>query len=71
MMTDRMKTAKTIIQVSRDCADGYRRAVSPIDAGSEIVTAEKCAVAAGNTAWFILKALGYSNEEIEKAREKS
>jgi hypothetical protein len=65
MMLDREELARKIVEVSRDHADGYRRNISQFNTAHENEVAERCATAASNTGWFLLKALGYSDDEIK------
>jgi Holliday junction resolvasome RuvABC DNA-binding subunit len=66
-LPDRDGLARKIVEVSRDHADGYKRAITSFSTEAEKDIAEKCACAASNTGWWLLTALGYSNEEIRRA----
>lgn len=55
-----------IIRVSREHADGYRRGITQFNTAHENEVAERCANAASNTAWFLLKDLGYKDDEIKR-----
>ncbi len=63
---DRERLGKLIVQVSRDHAEGYRRSITQWDDKARRTAAENCANAASNTGWFILKALGFSDDKIRK-----
>lgn len=65
MMLDRDALARKIIEVSSSCRDGYKRNVNRFNTVHENETAERCAIAASNTGYFLLLALDYSNEEIK------
>jgi hypothetical protein len=60
--------AKKILEVTLAHADGYRKSFQP--SPNEFATkedraiAEKCATAASNTGWQILRSFGYSHEQI-------
>jgi hypothetical protein len=64
-MLDREELGRKIVEVSRDHAAGYKRNISQFNTAHENDAAEKCAIAASNTGWFLLKALGYSDEEMK------
>ena len=66
-LPDRDGLARKIAEVSRNHADGYIRALTSFSTEAERDVAEKCAIAASNTGWFLMNALGYSNEEIRQA----
>jgi hypothetical protein len=57
-----------IYEVARDVAEGYNRNVSQHNTVPENDTAEKCAVAASNTGFFILTALGYTKTDLDRFR---
>lgn len=63
-MMDRDALGKKIIDASKSIRDGYTRNVSQFNTAHENEIAERCATAASNTGYFILQALGYSNDEI-------
>lgn len=68
-MTD--EEATKILQVAADFAEGHRRAKSDMfghGAVSENECHERCAIAASNTAWYILSAFGYSTEDMRRLR---
>lgn len=65
---DRDELARKIVEVSESCREGYRRNISQFNTAHENETAERCACAASNTGWFLLKALGYSDEEMKALR---
>ena len=54
---------RKVVEASQACADGYRRNISQFNTAAENDTEEKCSIAASNTGWFILQALGLTNEE--------
>ena len=64
-MLERMELGRKIVETSRDHAAGYTRNISQFNTAHENETAERCAGAASNTGWFLLKALGYSEEEMK------
>ena len=57
-----------IYEIASNHADGYRRAVTNFSADIEKETSEKCACAASNTGYFILKALGYTKDDMDRFR---
>ena len=63
---DRQKVGEVVLETALMLAQGYRDAVTTFDDEARRETSARCAVAAHNTGWFILKALGFSKEEIEK-----
>jgi hypothetical protein len=67
-MLDREALGRKIVQVASDHAAGYERNISDSNTERENDTAKKCAIAASNTGYFLLKALGYSEEEIKSFR---
>lgn len=62
---DRDELGRKIVETSRACADGYKRNISQHNTDHENDVAEKCSIAASNTGWFLLKALGYSDDEMK------
>lgn len=56
---------KKVMETSQGMASGYVRSISQFQTDAENEANRKCAVAASNTGWFILKSLGFSTEEIE------
>ena len=60
---DREEVGRKVVETSQACSDGYRRNISQFNTESENCAADACAIAASNTGWFILDALGFSNEE--------
>jgi hypothetical protein len=69
MMLDREELGRKIYQVARDHSEGYRRNISQFNTAVENETAEKCACAASNTGFFLLQALGYTKEDMDRFRE--
>lgn len=69
LMRARATLAQRIIGVALDQAESYRRAISNFSSEEQKDRAEKCARAASNTGWFILKELGYSDDEINQAKQ--
>jgi hypothetical protein len=64
-MIDKDEVARVIVVVSRNHAEGYRRAISSEwRTEQENDVSEKCACAASNMGVFLLQALGYSSDEI-------
>lgn len=63
------ETGRKIYETSQSCADGYRRNISADRSSHENEISEQCAVAASNVGYFTLKALGYTNEEIEALKK--
>lgn len=63
---NREALAQKVVEVSKSCADGYRRNISQFNTANENTTAERCACAASNTGFFILQALGYSSDDIRR-----
>jgi hypothetical protein len=68
-MLNREELGRKIVEVSQNHADGYRRAIGQYRTEQENDVSEKCACAASNTGFFLLQALGYSNEEIKAFRD--
>lgn len=64
-MLDRDELGRKIMETSQTMASGYERAISEFQADTDNDANRKCAVAASNTGWFILQALGFSTEEIK------
>lgn len=63
---NREALAQKVVEVAKSCADGYRRNISQFNTSNENTTAERCACAASNTGFFILQALGYSSDDIQR-----
>lgn len=63
---NREALAIKIVEVSKSMADGYRRNISQFSTVAENDVSEKCACAASNTGFFILQALGFSNDDIKR-----
>lgn len=62
----RDELGRKIAEVARNCADAYKRNISQSNTTHENDVHEKCAIAASNTGWFLLTALGYSNDQIKQ-----
>jgi phosphosulfolactate synthase (CoM biosynthesis protein A) len=61
---------KRVTETARTVSDGYKQAISEhFMTDAEREANAKCGVAASNTAYFILQALGFSNAEIRALRE--
>lgn len=60
---DRDEVGRKVVETSQACSDGYRRAITSFSTDAEKDVNEKCAIAASNTGWFILDALGFSDDE--------
>lgn len=67
---DRGEIGRKIMETSQACCEGYRRNISQFNTAAENEAAEKCAIAASNTGWFILDAMGFSNEEKQALMDK-
>jgi hypothetical protein len=61
----REELGRKIIEVSQICAEGYGNAISQFQTPDEQEANRKCAIAASNTGYFILEALGFDKEEIQ------
>jgi hypothetical protein len=57
-MIDRDELGRKVMEAAQACAEGYTRGVN-----EDQDVNKKCAIAASNTGWFILEALGFSNKE--------
>lgn len=66
----RRDLGRKIAEISKQCRDGYRRNINQFNTSNENVVAERCAIAAANTGWFILRALEFSDEEIKAFRDE-
>lgn len=66
-MLDR-KQAKRILAVAMGMAEGYRDSINVFSTAHETVINEACSTAAHNTAFFILKEFGFSNEQIAELK---
>lgn len=61
-----------IMETSQVLSEGYTSAISEhFSTEAEREASSKCAIAASNTGYFILQALGFSTEEIRALRGKS
>lgn len=69
-MIDRDEVARMVVTVSRNHADGYKRNISEFNTERENEIAEKCSIAASNTGFFLLQALGFSGDEIKALRQQ-
>lgn len=57
---------RKIMEVSQICSEGYINAISEhFMTPAEQAANAKCAVAASNTGYFILEALGFDKDEIQ------
>jgi len=65
-MTDeeRWKLGCQIVQLAADSVHAYRNNISEFSTSHEDECSERCAVAASNVCWLLLKQLGFSNEDI-------
>ena len=63
-MSERLEIADLVIDIARQHAESYRRAVGPTATAQEMAGAEACATAASNTGFHILIAMGFSGEQI-------
>lgn len=68
---NREALGRKIVEVARNHADSYRRNISQFNTANENGVAERCACAASNTAWFLLKELGYSNDDVKRLCDDS
>lgn len=66
-MTD--EEAKAILRIAASHANSFKRAINEYSTDQEKHLHEQCAMAASNTAWFILSGLAYTPEEIKKLYE--
>ena len=57
-----------ILDAAQAHAEGYRRAISQFNTARENGESERCAIAASNTGWFILQALGFSSDYIKRLK---
>jgi hypothetical protein len=62
--------ARKIIETSDDCRQSYMRNVSQFNTAHENEMAERCANAASNTGYHLLRALGYSDDEMKDFRKE-
>lgn len=60
--------ARKVYETSQVVAEGYRRNISDLNTPEENRAAEQCSIAASNTGYFILTALGFSSDEIKGMR---
>ena len=67
-MMDREELGRKIFEVSQACSDGYRRGITSLSTDAEKDMNEKCACAASNTGFFLLQALGYTKEDMDRYR---
>jgi hypothetical protein len=56
--------ARIALDTAQAAADGYKRNISQFNTEHENDVAEKCAIAASNTGYFILISLGFTPREI-------
>lgn len=61
---EREEVARMVLTVAQQCAAGYRRNATSFDPPEAHDVAEKCAIAASNTGYFILIAMGFLPKEI-------
>jgi hypothetical protein len=67
---ERADLAIKIVEVMTACRDGYRDNIRPSKSDQDNEIAKQCAIAASNTGYFILKALGYTSEEIRALADR-
>lgn len=65
-ITNREALGQKIVEVCKDHAAGYRRGKSQFNTAGENEVLERCACAASNSAFFVLSALGYSTDDINR-----
>jgi hypothetical protein len=67
----RYEIGHKVMEVSQACSEGYTRAISEqFQSPAEQDANRKCAIAASNTGYFILQALGFTKDEINILREE-
>lgn len=64
----RTEFAELVLKTALAHADGYRRAVSQFDEYAP--QAEACACAVSNTGYMILRAMGYSGDEVRAMADR-
>lgn len=66
---NRDEVGRKVMETSQAVSEGYKRNVTSASTDAEKEENEKCAIAASNTGWFILDALGFSNDEKKALSE--
>ena len=61
----------TILRVAEDVAKGYLRAVNPFSTKEQRSLAIACHDTARNTAWFILREMGCSYDDVQKLKVRA